>query len=92
MMSKTFIRKYFSIANAYFKDLNTYVLPNTYPNNNKLFIKIQKSLEKVINIDTDKNLPNLHRWCNTASYRYKNSCDWEKKIDNANRDNCYTNI
>lgn len=41
-------------------------------------------------IDVDKDLPNLHRWCNTTSSRYKNICNWEKKLDNAQNDNCYT--
>ena len=39
--------------------------------------------------DVDANLPYLHRWCNSVSQRYRNTCNWEKKLDNANRDNCY---
>ena len=42
-------------------------------------------------MDVDKDLPNLHRWRNTTSNRYKNICNWEKKLDNAQNDNCYTN-
>ena len=59
---------------------------NTFPNNNKYFIKF------INYFDTYNSLPKLHRWCNTTSPIYKDSCNWEKKIDNANRDNCYTNI
>ncbi len=39
--------------------------------------------------DVDADLPDLHRWCNSVSQRYRNTCNWEKKLDNANRDNCY---
>jgi hypothetical protein len=59
---------------------------NTFPNNNKYFIKF---IDYFYNYNS---LPKLHRWCNTTSPIYKDSCNWEKKIDNANRDNCYTNI
>lgn len=59
---------------------------NTFPNNNKYFIKF------IDYFNNYNSLPKLHRWCNTTSPIYKDSCNWEKKIDNANRDNCYTNI
>ncbi len=39
--------------------------------------------------DVDANLPDLHRWCNRVSDIYRNTCNLEKKLDNANRDNCY---
>jgi len=59
---------------------------NTFPNNNKYFIKF------IDYFNNYNSLPKLHRWCNTTSPIYKDLCNWEKKIDNANRDNCYTNI
>ena len=53
----------------------------------------QESIIKLIeHFDSYNNLPKLHRWCNTTSPIYKDSCNLEKKIDNANRDNCYSNI
>lgn len=33
----------------------------------------------------------LHRWCTIVSPIYKNSCNWEKKMDMASMDNCYHN-
>lgn len=71
-----------NIYKKYFK-LN---LIHTFPNTNKYFIKF------IEYFDSYQTLPKLHRWCNTTSPIYKDKCDWEKKIDNANRDNCYTNI
>ena len=53
------------------------------------YILNTKILKKIFT-DVDKDLPNLHRWCNTTSNRYKNICNWEKKLDNAQNDNCYT--
>ena len=61
-------------------------LIQTFPNTNKYFIKL------IEHFDSYNNLPKLHRWCNTTSPIYKDSCNLEKKIDNANRDNCYSNI
>lgn len=58
--------------------------------NNLLKKSYIKNITKYF-IDVDKDLPNLHRWCNTTSNRYKNICNWEKKLDNAQNDNCYTN-
>ena len=33
----------------------------------------------------------LHRWCNNTSPIYKDKCNWEKKLELAQLDNCYTN-
>jgi len=69
---------YSNIIKQYFK--------TTFTNTNKYFINFINYLN---NID---NVTKLHRWCNNTSPIYKYTCDWEKKNDNANRDNCYTNI
>ena len=49
---------------------------------------LKSNMEKIFNYDVDKNLPNLHRWCNNTSNRYKNTCNWEKKLTLAGQDNC----
>jgi len=46
---------------------------------------------KYLLLDDTAKLTLLHRWCNTTSPKYKNICNWEKKLDNAQIDNCYTN-
>jgi len=40
---------------------------------------------------TEQNLPKLHRWCTIVSPIYKNSCNWEKKMELAAKDNCFKN-
>ena len=90
-MHRIFKRQLFTFAKKYYNDLHTIKVDDTFPNNNKLFTKISMTIEKLFNIN-DKELTDLHRWCNTTSPKYKNICNWEKKIDLAGRDNCYTNI
>ena len=78
-MSSKIFEKYFKI---------TFI--HTFPNTNRYFSKfIDHFINHFNGLDT---LPKLHRWCNKTSPIYKNICNLEKKIDNANRDNCYTNI
>lgn len=61
-------------------------------NNIKMMNKLIKNkLNNLYNYDVDHKLPNLHRWCNHTSNRYKNSCNWEKKLENAVQDNCLGN-
>lgn len=57
----------------------------------KIFKIVKNTLDNYYKYDVDKNLPYLHRWCNTTSIRYKDTCDWEKKLDDANSDNSYSN-
>ena len=40
----------------------------------------------------NENTTLLHRWCNTTSPIYKNICNWERKLDIAQLDNCYIGI
>ena len=44
-------------------------------------------LSQYINYNYIDNTTQLHRWCHINSEKYKTICDWEKKSDNANRDN-----
>lgn len=82
-MLRIFKRELFTLIN------NNYKFPNKFPND-KILIKISMSIEKLFNNDYE-SMTKLHRWCNTTSPKYKNSCDWIKKLDNAGRDNCYSN-
>ena len=43
--------------------------------------------ENYINENYIDNTTNLHRWCHKQSDKYRDSCNWETKLDNANRDN-----
>lgn len=44
-------------------------------------------LSNFVNINYIDNTTNLHRWCHKQSEKYKNKCNWEIKLDNANTDN-----
>tara|TARA_Y100000816_G_scaffold148324_1_gene105301 strand:+ start:565 stop:840 length:276 start_codon:yes stop_codon:yes gene_type:complete len=88
-MHRLFKRDLYTFINNYFKNLNIFKPKDTFPNNNKLFMKVSDSLNKLLKNDND-SMTKLHRWCNTTSPKYKDNCDWEKKLENANRDNCYT--
>lgn len=44
-------------------------------------------LSSYINENYIDNTTQLHRWCHINSEKYKTICDWEKKSDNANKDN-----
>lgn len=50
------------------------------------FYNIYKNLMK-----NNENTTLLHRWCNTTSPVYKDTCNWEKKLEIAQHDNCYIN-
>jgi len=49
--------------------------------------KYISKLSSYINENYIDNTTNLHRWCHKQSEKYRNSCNWETKLDNANRDN-----
>ena len=83
---KIFKRNYYTLANE-LKNLNFKF--QEYLNVNKLYKKINKSFEQYINYNPYSNLPKLHRWCNTTSPIYKDKCDWEKKMNQANIDNSF---
>ena len=88
-MHRIFKREYFTIVNKYFNNLTKFRPDDSFPNNNKLYARISMTIEKLFENNYD-NMTDLHRWCNTTSPKYKNTCDWEKKLDNAVRDNCYS--
>lgn len=89
-MSRIFKRDLYTLIQK-INNFNTIDFPKTFPNNNKLFVQISMTIEKLFS-NNNQQLPDLHRWCNTTSPKYKYKCNWEKKIDNAGRDNCFTNI
>ena len=43
-------------------------------------------------LKNNDNTTMLHRWCNNTSPIYKNTCNWEKKLENAQLDNCYSGL
>lgn len=88
-MHRIFKRELFTLVTKCYNNLNTFKPVDSFPNNNKLFIRISSTIDKLFKNNYD-NLTDLHRWCNTTSPKYKDTCDWEKKLDNAGRDNCYT--
>ena len=78
-------KEYFTlITNNNFKLFNNY-------NSNKFILILKNKFNEIYNYDVDHRLPNLHRWCNNTSTRYKKTCDWEKKLENAVQDNCLGN-
>ena len=81
---RTFKRDYYTLINRV-----SNVVIKKFPKNN-LHELIYNSFKNIYNYDVNKKLPNLHRWCNSTSERYKNSCNWEKKLENAMMDNCYS--
>ena len=88
-MHRLFKRELFTLAKKYYNNFNTFKVDDTFPNNNKLFAKISSRLNKLFE-DKYDNMTNLDQWCNTTSPKYKNTCHWEKKLDNAGRDNYYS--
>ena len=88
-MHRLFKRELFTFARKYYNYFNAFKIDDTFPNNNKLFAKISSKLNKLFE-DKYDNMTNLHRWCNTTSPKYKKTCDWKKKLDNAGRDNSYS--
>ena len=48
-----------------------------------------KIYNKLFNLNN--NFTKLHRWCTVVSPIYKNTCNWEKKMDLAAKDNCFRN-
>lgn len=49
-----------------------------------------KNIIKLFSNNQD-DFTKLHRWCTIVSPIYKDSCNWEKKMDMASKDNCYQN-
>ena len=91
-MSCIFKRELFTFARSHLNNITIFKPIDTFPNNNnKLFNRISMTIEKLFENNND-NMTDLHRWCITTSPKYKNTCNWEKKLDNASRDNCYTNV
>lgn len=88
-MSSTLIKFVYNIPKKYVDKLTSFKIIDTYPNNNELFNKFSMTIQNMFKSHYD--LPKLHRWCNTTSPIYKDICDWEKKTENAGRDNCYSN-
>lgn len=83
---KFFKRNYYTLAND-LKNLNL-KFPK-YLIEDKLYIKINQIVETYINYNSYSDLPKLHRWCNNTSPVYKDKCDWEKKMNQANIDNSF---
>ena len=79
---------YNNLPRKYLSKLNSFEIKDSFPNNNKYSNIFSYYIQKIF-ISND-NLTDLHRWCNTTSPRYKDTCDWEKKLDFAGRDNCYS--
>ena len=57
-----------------------------------VMIVVKRTIDNIVNRDIDGHLPKLHRWCNNTSPRYRDTCNWEKKLEIASRDNCYTDL
>ena len=55
----------------------------------KFYVKFYNIFKNIIK--SKENTTLLHRWCNTTSPVYKNTCNWERKLEIAQSDNCYTN-
>ena len=82
---KIFKREYYTLI----KNFNiSNIIPKKYIEKNYLFKKIDEYLLKISN-DVNKGLPKLHRWCTKTSPIYAKTCNWELKMENANKDNCY---
>lgn len=45
------------------------------------------NISNYINKNYIDNHTNLHRWCHVKSDKYRYTCNWETKLDNANKDN-----
>ena len=39
----------------------------------------------------NNNITKLHRWCTVVSPIYNKTCNWEKKMELAQKDNCFNN-
>ena len=91
-MHRLFKRELFTFARRHLNNITSFKPDDTFPNNNnnKLFAKIYNTVNKLFENNND-NMTDLHRWCITTSPKYKNTCNWEKKLDNAGRDNCFSN-
>lgn len=79
----------FSIAKKNFNIIHSFQISDTFPNNNKIFRNFSDYIQKLFT--SNENVTYLHRWCNTTSPIYKNTCDVEKKIEFAGKDNCFSN-
>ena len=91
-MNLLFKRGYHTMTTRLFTEMIGNNGPKTFTDvsTNSLMIMVKKTINNIINRDIDGHLPKLHRWCNNTSPRYKDTCDWEKKLEIASRDNCYT--
>ena len=89
-MSWTRFKSLYNLPKRYLDRLNTFEMIDSFPNNNKYFDRFSGYIQKILK--PNDNLTDLHRWCNTTSPKYKHTCDWEKKIDFAGRDNCYSSV
>ena len=47
------------------------------------FYKITNILNNIL----DEKTTDLHRWCHKKSDKYQKTCNWQKKLDDANKDN-----
>jgi hypothetical protein len=52
----------------------------------KIIIKFSEYINNIF-INNYDNTTNLHRWCHNHSEKYKDTCNWETKLDYANKDN-----
>ena len=59
---------------------------NSLTKNFSYFNKIIKLFQ-----NNQDDFTKLHRWCTIISPIYKDTCNWEKKMDMAAKDNCYHN-
>ena len=48
----------------------------------------KKFLQSIFN-DNNNNVTKLHRWCTIVSPVYNKTCNWEKKMEFAQKDNCF---
>ena len=53
----------------------------------KIVIKFSEYMNNIFINNYIDNTTNLHRWCHNHSDKYKHTCNWETKLDYANKDN-----
>ena len=89
-----FKRGYHTMTTRLFTKIIGNNKPKTFSDvsTNSLMIMVKRTIDNFVNRDIDGHLPKLHRWCNNTSPRYKDTCNWEKKLEIASRDNCYTDL
>lgn len=52
--------------------------------NNPFFKNLLQSF-----FNNNNNITKLHRWCTIVSPVYNKTCNWEKKMEFAQKDNCF---